>query len=338
MSERKFQSAAAKRSKVPLLIGIAGPSGGGKTFSALRLAKGIQTVTGGDIHFIDTENGRACHYADQFNFKHVPFDPPYNPLSYLSAIEYCCDQGPGPIVVDSTSHEHDGEGGVLDMHDTEVQRMAGGDWQKAERVKMLAWVKPKAERRKLLNAIVRLNRNIIFCFRAKPKMKIQKGKDPIHLGYMPIAGDEFVFEMTVSALLMPNAGGVPSWNPHEDGEKQMVKLPLQFREMLLTHNGPLDESLGQRMAEWAAGVDPTEIHLRKIVAAATLDELAAAWKSIPAPIQVKLAASKDRRKAELNKPVEAEPESEYEPDPDKPPKRSQRSFAETDTDTAALMK
>jgi hypothetical protein len=106
--------------------------------------------------------------------------------------------------------------------------------------------------------------------------------------------------------------------------------------MLLNHEGPLNESLGQRMAEWAAGVDPVEIHLRKIVAAASLDELAAAWKSIPAPIQAKLAGSKDRRKAELSKPSEAEPESEYEPDPDKPPKRSQRSFAETDTE--ALMK
>jgi hypothetical protein len=35
------------------------PSGGGSTFSALRLVTGIQKVAGVDIYLIDTENGRA---------------------------------------------------------------------------------------------------------------------------------------------------------------------------------------------------------------------------------------------------------------------------------------
>jgi hypothetical protein len=49
--ERKFTANDAKREHVPLLIGLTGPSGGGKTYSALRLATGIQQVTGGDIYF-----------------------------------------------------------------------------------------------------------------------------------------------------------------------------------------------------------------------------------------------------------------------------------------------
>jgi adenylylsulfate kinase-like enzyme len=72
--ERKFTANDAKREHVPLLIGLTGPSGGGKTFSALRLATGIQQVTGGDIYFIDTESRRALHYADQFKFKHVELE------------------------------------------------------------------------------------------------------------------------------------------------------------------------------------------------------------------------------------------------------------------------
>jgi ABC-type sulfate/molybdate transport systems ATPase subunit len=44
---RKFEFVPAVRASVPLLVGLYGPSGGGKTFSALRLATGIQEVTGG---------------------------------------------------------------------------------------------------------------------------------------------------------------------------------------------------------------------------------------------------------------------------------------------------
>lgn len=251
--KRTFEVNNAVRSRVPLLIGLAGPSGGGKTFSGLRLAAGVQRVSGGDIHVIDTESGRALHYADRFKFKHVPFSPPFNPLSYLDAIEYCVSRGPGPILIDSTSHEHEGPGGVLEMHEAEVERIAKGDWQKAERVKMLCWQKPKGERRKLLQALVQMNRTIIFCFRAKEKLKMEKGKEPTKLGFMPIAGEEFVYELTASALLHPNAGGVPTWLGAEVGEKMIIKLPIQFKEHFDRKRSPLDEADGEFMARWAMG-------------------------------------------------------------------------------------
>jgi RecA/RadA recombinase len=91
--DRKFAVSDAKRERVPLLIGLTGPSGGGKTFSALRLATGIQTVTGGDIYFIDTESRRALHYADKFKFKHVPFEAPFGSLDYLAALQFCVKSG-----------------------------------------------------------------------------------------------------------------------------------------------------------------------------------------------------------------------------------------------------
>ena len=65
---RTFTDKEAKRMHVPLLIGLVGSSGSGKTFSALRIATGIQKVTGGDIYYIDTESRRALHYADAFKF------------------------------------------------------------------------------------------------------------------------------------------------------------------------------------------------------------------------------------------------------------------------------
>jgi hypothetical protein len=115
MTTRVFEDHEAKRGAVPLLVGLVGPSSGGKTFSALRLATGIQRVTGGDIFVIDTESRRSLHYADQFKFRHVPFPAPFGPLDYLAAIEYCVKRGAKVVIVDSMSHEHEGPGGVLEQ-------------------------------------------------------------------------------------------------------------------------------------------------------------------------------------------------------------------------------
>jgi ABC-type dipeptide/oligopeptide/nickel transport system ATPase subunit len=246
---------------VPLLIGLTGPSGGGKTYSALRLATGIQTVTGGDIYFIDTESRRALHYADQFKFKHVPFDAPFGSLDYLAALQFCVKQGAKVVVVDSMSHEHEGPGGMVDLHDQIALRMSGGDAAKLERVKMLAWSEPKQKRRQLINGILQLNANFIFCFRAKNTSKPIKGKngrtEVEAMGFMPIAGEEFVFEQTLNALLMPGAGGVPTWFSEQIGERTMIKLPEQFKFLADRHT-PLDEKIGASLARWAAGKERTK--------------------------------------------------------------------------------
>ena len=252
---RTFAASTAVRDMVPLLIGLMGPSGGGKTFSALRLAKGIQTITGGDIYGIDTEARRMLHYADMFTFKHVPFQAPFGALDYLEALRFCVKQGGKVIIVDSQSHEHEGPGGLLDFHEKELDRLAGNDWAKRERVKMLAWQQPKAARRRLINGILQMEANFIFCFRSKTTAKPVKvnGKtEVVQQGFMPIAGDEFVFEQTVNCLLLPGAGGVPSWQSEYIGERQMMKLPEQFRA-IFGESKPLDENIGRQLAEWAKG-------------------------------------------------------------------------------------
>lgn len=89
MTARNFEDRPAVRERVPLLLGLVGPSGTGKTFSALRLATGIQRVTAGEIFYVDTEARRALHYADKFKFRHVDFKPPFGPLDYLTVIDHC---------------------------------------------------------------------------------------------------------------------------------------------------------------------------------------------------------------------------------------------------------
>jgi hypothetical protein len=72
---------------------------------------------------------------------------------------------------------------------------------------------------------------------------------------MPIAGPDYVYEMTLKCLLLPGADGVPTWSPENVGEKMMIKLPDQFRaepyrSML---NKQLSEETGEALARWAAG-------------------------------------------------------------------------------------
>lgn len=264
---RTFEDRPAVRESVPLLIGIDGPSGGGKTYSALRLATGIQQVVGGDIHGIDTEARRMLSYADKFKFRHLEFKAPFGPLDYLAAIEHCISKGAKTIIVDSMSHEHEGPGGVLEQHEAEVERMGGG-----EKNNFRAWAKPKADRRRMLNTILQMPANFIFCFRAKEKMKVVPGQQPKELGFMPIAGEELIFEMTANCLLLPKANGVPTWQTDFTGEKLMMKLPAQFMS-LLDDGKPLDEAKGKVMAQWALGT-PTPVAV-----SAPLSELPEFWDS-----------------------------------------------------------
>jgi energy-coupling factor transporter ATP-binding protein EcfA2 len=284
---RVFEDRPAVREKVPLLLGLVGPSGGGKTYSALRLASGIQRVSGGEIWCVDTEANRSKHYAERFKFRHVPFVAPFGPLDYLAAIEHCLKKGAGIIIVDSMSHEHEGPGGVLESHELETTRLAA-EWKKErDKVQMTAWAKPKAERRRLINSVIQMPCHFLFCFRAKNKLKIEKGKEPIHMGYMPIAGEEFVFEMTMNTLLLPGANGVPTWHSDEIGERQMIKLPEQFKH-LFAEEKPLSEDHGEALAKWAAGAPGTEsafarfrAHIDNAETMAELDQFELTLNNIP---------------------------------------------------------
>jgi len=255
---RIFDDRPAVREQTPLLVGLVGPSSSGKTYSALRLATGIQRVVGGDIFGIDTEARRMCHYADKFKFRHLAFGAPFSPLDYLDAIEHCVTKGAKTIVIDSLSHEHEGAGGVLEIHEAVLNRMTRGDHHKREKLQMLAWAEPKQQRRKLINAILQLNVNVVMCMRAKRKLKIVRGQEPIDLGYQPIGGDEWIYECTLKCLLLPGANGTPTWHSEELGEKAMIKLPEQFRG-LFANSPQLSEDIGQALAVWAAGTAAPEV-------------------------------------------------------------------------------
>lgn len=236
----------AKRVNVPLLVGLAGGTGSGKTYSAMRIAKGLA----GPKRFavIDTEAGRALHYAEEFEFDHAPLGPPFRPGVYLEAIKAAEHAGYGVILVDSMSHEWDGTGGMLDWHD----ELMGSD----ERKKLSSWIKPKADHRRFVNELLQLRAHLVLCFRAAKKVEMvknaQTGKWEIVEkqsltgldGWIPICEKNLPFELTVSLLLTAERPGMP----------HPIKLEGQHRPFVPL-NASLTESTGVALGRWAAGAD-----------------------------------------------------------------------------------
>lgn len=301
----------AKRESTPLLIGLVGPSGGGKTKSALRLAAGIQRVRGGKLVGIDTEARRMLHYANEFDLTYLEFGAPFSSLRYMEALKAAAAKAEGGVViVDSMSHEHEGEGGYLEYHEKELDRMAGDDWKKRERMTFTAWIKPAGERRRLINTILQLNCAFIFCFRAKEKLKLVKGQEPIMLGWQAIAGEEFAFEMMVRCLLPPGANGVPDWS--EEAFKNGVPKRGNEHIPLIPNGQQLNEDVGERLARWAKGEAGLSLDdaLHDIAKVPTLEGLkfkhATAYRAFTdAESRAKIDAAKDKRKAELSQAAEA---------------------------------
>lgn len=257
LPEREWEGGTAQPGERPLLVGLVGPSGGGKTYSALRLATGMQRVSGGDIWYIDTEGKRALHYAHEFTFKHLPFDPPYSPLDYVSAIDYVLKQGARIVVIDSMTHEHSGPGGVMDQADTFLDRVAGDDERARQKNFMRALVEPKRQRRVLIDRIVHLGGEawFLFCYRAKEGLDF-KSKDkfgqPREKGYVIESTSPMQYEMTVQFLLPPACQGSPKLMSEHAEESALVKVPHLFADWF-SKGVVLDEAIGERFGRWAKG-------------------------------------------------------------------------------------
>jgi len=302
MNKTEFAFRPAIREQVGLLIGLAGASGSGKTFSAMRLASGI---VGKDEKFavIDTEARRSLHYADMFKFDIGELHPPFRPESYADAILAADKAGYKVIVVDSFSHEWAGEGGILDWQEEELNRMAGDSYQKREACKMAAWIKPKMEHKKMVQRLLQCKATLILCFRSEEKMKMEKVRDEqsgkektaiIPIGWQPICEKNLPYELTVSFLLTPDKPGMP----------QPLKLQEQHKA-LFPLNKAINEESGKLVAEWAkGGAAPVAIDYAEILdKAASLPELQKLWTAIPAAEKPMYFAVKDSVKVRLSQPA-----------------------------------
>jgi hypothetical protein len=207
----------------------------------------MQSVRGGDIVVIDSEGGRSRKYADQIPFNIVELAPGARSGDFLAAIKEQLSSNPAAIVVDSMSDEHEA---YLEWHDEMVPKMGGNEWA--------AWAKPKAERKKLISAILKIKTPLIFTFRAREKTKQEPdekkpGKNKVvNIGWMPVAPLEIVHTLDLTCILPPRADGVPTWHSEKVGEDFIIKLP-NYLKPYIEEGKPLSENMGAAFARWAKG-------------------------------------------------------------------------------------
>lgn len=240
----------AIRENVGLWINLIGGTGSGKTYTGMRLASGMSGGT--SFAVLDTENRRALHYADKFKFDHAELKPPFRPDAYVDAVLAADAAGYPVILIDSGSHVWAGDGGILDWQEEELERMAGNDYAKRERVKMSAWIKPKMSHKHMVQKLLQVKAHIILCLRAEEKIEMVKVNGKLEIqkkqsltgkdGWIPICDKNLPFEATCSFLLLASEPGIP--HPIKLQEQHKALFPL---------DKPITEQSGKLISEWASG-------------------------------------------------------------------------------------
>lgn len=189
MSEFEIHRATKRRAK--LRLGMSGPAGSGKTYSALLIASGL----GGKIGMIDTEHGSGDLYADLLpeGYDVLRLAPPFTPGRYIEAIRAMEQAGVTTIIIDSLTHAWSGEGGSLDRQGKIADR-SGNSWQ--------AWRQVTPEHNALVEALLQSRCHIIATMRAKTEYVQEKdertGKQVVRkIGLAPIMRDGIDYEFTI---------------------------------------------------------------------------------------------------------------------------------------------
>jgi hypothetical protein len=179
----------AQRKKAKLRLGIAAPSGAGKTYSALLLAFGL----GGKVGVIDTEHGSADLYAHLGDYDIISIEAPYTVPKYLQAIKAFEVAGYTTIIIDSLTHAWAGDGGLLDKQ--------GKIADSGKANGFAAWRTITPEHNALVEAMLKSPCHIIATMRAKQEYVLEtndRGKQtPKKVGLAPVQRDGMEYEFTV---------------------------------------------------------------------------------------------------------------------------------------------
>lgn len=195
-----FQAASKQKSK--LRLAITGPSGGGKTWTALALA----TTMGGRIALVDTEKGSASKYADKFKFETVNFEPPFHPARFIEAIKTAETLGYTTIILDSLSALWTGTGGIVSIVDDIATNSTSQN-------KFFAWNEGTTLYNQLVDAVVHSNIHVIGTMRARQDYVLEKNEKgkvvPTRVGTKPIMRKDFEYEFDlVLAMDLQNCATV----------------------------------------------------------------------------------------------------------------------------------
>src|SRR5437868_1347413 len=251
--------APAERAGAHLLIQLYGPPRSGKTFTALRIARGM-VGSKGRIGVLDTESGRARLYSDKVpgGFVVGELTPPYTPRRYLEAIEEFLAYGIDLLVVDSFSHCWEGPGGVLEMADQAEEHGKKG---------LMKWLGPKRDYKKLVSFLLSTRMHMILCSRAKQPIVeavVDGEKTLLTQPWEPIQDKRLKYEMTIVVPMTLDGA--------YETEPSRLKMPGDLAHLF--RGALLDEATGAAIAEWVNGDGKPVDHGLELLRRAAFDAAA----------------------------------------------------------------
>lgn len=245
-----MQLKQSEKKQVKLRLGLSGASGFGKTTSALLIAYGM-TRDWSKIAVIDTENSSASLYSDLGNFNVLDLSAPYSPERYIQAIELCEKSNISVIIIDSASHEWNGSGGCLDIHEK-----LGGRFQD--------WANVTPRHQAFIDKILQSQCHIITTTRRKMDYSLDVGSNGktqvVKHGTKEITRDGFEYELTVNFELINE-------NHLAKVSKDRTSLFANKPEFVIT------VETGKKILEWCNSGTNLQDAREKIKATKTVDEL-----------------------------------------------------------------
>lgn len=180
-----LQFQKAKREKIYVKCLLAGPSGSGKSYTALRIATGMASEDKSRVAVIDTENGRIRYYANEFDFDDLQLAD-FRPESYIEAIDAAVDSGYRVIIIDGITPEWDWCNAAHDA-------MSGNSFTN--------WGKITPRHEKFMNKMLECPAHIIATVRGKDAYVLEdsNGKQQpkkVGMGYQARGNTEYSFSAT----------------------------------------------------------------------------------------------------------------------------------------------
>jgi hypothetical protein len=219
---------ANKRAK-KLRLGISAASGFGKTYGALLLAKGLCNGDLSKTCAIDTERGSASLYADLGDYSTIQLDAPYTPEKYIEAMSVAEKAGFEVIIVDSITHEWDGQGGCL-----EIQQSLGGRYQD--------WAKVTPRHDAFINKILTSSCHVITTVRRKQEYEMSSsgGRTTVQkVGTKEVTREGFEYELDINFEVVNK-------NHLVTASKDRTKLFDSVPEFMIT------EETGKMILKWCS--------------------------------------------------------------------------------------
>lgn len=203
-----------RREKARLRLGLSGRSKSGKSRTSLIIATGLieflearKQANGEDywgngrVLVIDSENESSRKYAkvdeyderdDAYDFDAIFLHPPYAPEVYIRAIregekeKYTC------IIIDSGTHEWNGQGGILDIVTEETERTRSKN-------SFAAWKSATARHNAFIETFLSYPGHVIVTMRSRVKHVFNKDtKEVVKLGYKEIQGKDMQYEFDMT--------------------------------------------------------------------------------------------------------------------------------------------